>query len=130
VSTQNLKTTVAVLWILQVLNYVTLIILTQVETGNFGTLQSGDNAAPMAVVLAIPCILAWATLALPQSVSRWPNIVFALFFAAIKIGALAQQASVDMSVALYINEVWGLLAALLVAWYAWKMPKASDVPHG
>jgi hypothetical protein len=70
----------------------------------------------------IPCIMAWLSMILKSTANRWLSFVLGILYALIKlsnsIGILIQGDSTTV-----FNESWGLLAAILIVWYAWKMPK-------
>jgi hypothetical protein len=109
------KTTLAVLWIIQVANVVVVAL--------YGYwLQAGESPFALTLVVLIPCLLACLSIALKGSANRWVSLVFGLLMALTKLRYLiAGLASIGP--AFRFNELWGLLGALLIVWYAWKMPK-------
>jgi hypothetical protein len=68
------RTTIAVLWILQVANYAAYNFITLSEGGTLRL--KGILPLIMAVDFFIPCLLAWATMVFGRTVCRWPNIIF------------------------------------------------------
>jgi hypothetical protein len=121
---QSIRTTIAALWIFQFLNYLTYILLELTATGNFGMLKPGEHGTPLtleSVIFLVLFLLAWATLALGQNVIRWPNMLFAALLAAVKILGLVRLIPVAISPAFIFNESWGLIGAVLIIWYAWKL---------
>lgn len=114
------KTQVAVLWILQTVNYVAYILINLFENEPFGVIVQRSDAPIIAIFFFIPCLMAWASLVSPP-LSRWPNIVLGALFALLKLaGALGIMA--PLTPAVFINELWGLVAAGLVIWQAWRLP--------
>ena len=123
------RTQLAVLWLLQTVNYVAIILIAQVETGLFGTLEPGSSGMPIAVFFFIPSLLAWLSFALKPSVSRWLHIVFGLLFAVLKLIQVVGSLSEEPSPAFLLNEVWGLIAAGLILWCAIRLPKSDLSAH-
>lgn len=72
--------------------------------------------------LLIPCIMAWLSVTLKDSAYRWFSFVLGILYAVIKLLYLTTS-STSGAPAFRFNELWGLAAALLIIWYAWKRPK-------
>lgn len=74
------------------------------------------------VLLAIPSVLIFLSVALPPRISRWLNIAFGLFYT-LMMALLAFKAH------WYFYKFFASLEALLTAlvvWYAWTWPKAAE----
>jgi hypothetical protein len=120
-----LKARIILLWMFQIVNFLTLILVEQSEVGHV-VVQPGENiAATIAEFFALPCFLSWQTLVLPQSISRWANTLFGLIFGALKLAALVGWYPSTRSWAVLFNEAWGLIAAIGIIWYAWRPPHLS-----
>ena len=119
------KVTIAVLWLLQVANYVAYILISLFETEPFGAAIEGGSGPTLAVFFFVPCLMAWLTL-VSLRISRWPNVVLGSLFASLKLAA-ALGLVAEVSAAAVFNELWAFLAAALVVFYAWKKPSDADV---
>jgi len=122
------KTIISVLWIILVVNFATHVILNLLGSGMTKALLEGqisDQTRFMgAILFFIPCLMAWLPFVLKEAANRWTSFVVGILFALIKIGVLITGfAGARSSTAVVFNLLWGIVAAALVAWYAWKMPK-------
>ena len=117
------KTTIAVLWLLQVANYIAYILISLFEAEPFGAAIEPGSGPVIAVFFFIPCLMAWLTL-VSLRVSRWPNIVLGAFFASLKLAAVSGLVT-EISAANTFNELWAFFAAALIVWYAWKQPREA-----
>jgi hypothetical protein len=116
------KIKVALLWLLQPINYVSYILIGLVETEPFGAMVEPGAGLVIAVFFFIPCLMAWVSVVSP-AMSRWANIALAAVFAILKLAA-ALGLVVELSPAIFFNELWAFFAAALIVWYAWKLPRA------
>jgi hypothetical protein len=114
------KIKLAVLWLLQPVNYVSYILIGLVETEPFGATVEPGGGPVIAIFFFVPCLMAWVSVISP-SMSRWPNVALGAVFAILKLAAVLGLV-VELSVAIFFNELWAFLAAALVVWYAWKLP--------
>ena len=124
---QGWKLRLVILWSLQVLNYVAYILISYIETGVFGTLKSGSNTTPGAIIFMIMCSMIWISFLIEPSITRWPSIILGIQLLLIKVigtvGGLSSFQSGDTSLGIFITEAWGLIAAGLIIWYGIKIPK-------
>jgi hypothetical protein len=51
-----------------------------------------------------------------------------VFYAFVKLQWTVDSLTGDMVVELFLTELWGLVAALLIVWYGWKSPKQDPAP--
>lgn len=116
------KIRVALLWLLQPINYVSYILIGLVETEPFGAMVEPGAGLVIAVFFFVPCLMAWVSVVSP-AMSRWANIALAAVFAILKLVA-ALGLVVELSPAIFFNELWAFFAAALIVWYAWKLPRA------
>lgn len=122
------QTRLAVLWLIQIANYVSYIFISTQES--LVAMEVGSDAAAalvLAVFFFVPCLVAWLTFAGSESVARWLNIVFGALFALLKLvatfgAAVGQIARPDgtVSPALIFNELWAIPVAALIVWIAWR----------
>jgi hypothetical protein len=131
------KTRIAVLWIIQAAAFAATLLLALLgseATKKLLETQFHDIARfEVSVLFLIPCIMAWFCVTLKDSANRWLSFVLGIFFVVIKLvvlsGVLAGEgrplASImkESSAAMQFTEVWGLVAAGLIVWYAWRWPK-------
>jgi hypothetical protein len=116
------KTQIAVLWLLQTVNYAALILITRLGTPEGGA--DGDGSG-IAMFFFIPCLLAWLVFVLKPAVSRWMHIVFGSLFALLKLVATVMGVPAGESFGYLFNEAWGFAAAAILIWLAWRAPKTA-----
>jgi hypothetical protein len=112
------KVKMAVLWLLQPVNFAAYIFIHLSVTKSFG---DANIALAVAVSFFIPCALAWVSVAWPHA-SRWPNIVVGSLFALLKLSGTLGRFP-PLTPAVFFNELWALVAASAVIWYAWRLPR-------
>ncbi len=79
-----------------------------------------------AVLMAIPSLMVFLSIALPATLSRLANIVLGVAYSIIML-------MVVLSPAWAFYRFFGVLETaltLLVVWYAWTWPRASNVVQG
>lgn len=73
------------------------------------------------IVMAVPSLMVFLSLALAPAVSRWLNIAVGLFYTGIMLLILA-----DGAWAFYMFfAVIEIVLTLLVVWHAWRWPRQS-----
>lgn len=70
------------------------------------------------VLMAVPCLMGFLSLALPPRVNRWMNIFWGTVCTAIEI--LTMSGSWNFYVFFGLVEV---ALTLLIVWFAWTWPK-------
>ncbi len=111
------KATLGVLWIIQIANLVVVAL--------YGYWQySGRPQYEMTIAFIIPSLMAFLSIALKDSVNRWLSLIIGLLFAGAKMHLLLKGLD-QGSIGFRITELWGLSGALLIVWYALKMPKQN-----
>ncbi len=70
----------------------------------------------IAILMLIPILMVFLTLVLPQSVSRWANIIVAAFFFLFNLVGLPSYPSLYDKFMLAVSLVFNLVTI----WYAWK----------
>jgi len=131
------KTRMAVLWIIQTIAFAALLLEALLGTASTKKIMETQfHAIPrfeVAVFFFLPCLMAWFCLTSKGSISRRLSLFFGVLLTLLKLvawsGILAGEgrplASItrDASADIWFTEVWGLIAAVLIIWYAWKLPK-------
>jgi hypothetical protein len=79
----------------------------------------------LAVYFLLFAVLIWLAFALEPAIGRWIHIVFGALTVLLKAGYVVQSLSGADSIGFLINESWGLIAAVLIIWVAWRLPKAA-----
>ena len=128
------KARFAVLWIIEAFGMSVFMFLFFMEpgviegiiSGHFGSSQISEGFLfYLAIFWFIPFILAFLSLTIKGSANRWTNFVLGILFAifyAIDISNHAAGEEIP-SVAFLITGILGIVAAALIAWHAWKLPK-------
>jgi hypothetical protein len=70
----------------------------------------------IAILMVIPILMVFLTLVLPQSVSRWANIIVAAFFFLFNLVGLPTYPSAYDKFLIVV----GLAFNVLTVWYAWN----------
>jgi hypothetical protein len=112
------RTTIAVLWIIQVVNFAAVVFYGFYE-------QSGESKVGITMFLLIPCLLALLSLTLKASVNHWLSFIFGILCALVKLRHLIRGLD-PAGMGFRINELWGFLGAVLIIWYAWRLPKQEE----
>jgi len=88
--------------------------------GNFGPLGTTTPGILVGVslMMAVPALMIFGSLALPATFCRWASIVFGLFYTVIML--LTMPGALPFYITLGVIEV--LLTAAVVV-YAWRWPK-------
>lgn len=128
----NIKIKLSALWASVVLcyfycDYFELYVPKKVEG-----LISGHNMLdnPMklfaaAVLMAIPALMVFLSIALKPLINRWLNIIFGLFFTAIMILIAFSYEDSWYNFYLFFAILESIITSLIV-WYAWTWPKQSN----
>jgi len=89
--------------------------------GNFGPLgpTTAGILVGVSLLMAVPALMIFGSLALPSRLCRWANVVLGLFYTAIML--LTMPGALAFYIVLGVIEV--LLTATIVV-HAWRWPKA------
>jgi hypothetical protein len=122
------KTRLAVLWIIQAVAFAAVHLMDpKVWSGVKGTLLEvpalEQTRMLISIFFFIPCIMAWFSMTLKDSANRWLSFVLGILYALLKLVSFISALTGGGSTSTIFNESWGSLAAILIVWYAWKMPK-------
>jgi hypothetical protein len=75
----------------------------------------------VALLLAVPGLMVFLSLVLWPQLCRWLNIVLGAFYAAVMVYTMTIPGGWWFYLTLGVIEV---VLSLLIAWYAWRWPKA------
>jgi len=127
---EDWKIKISVLWLVAVGTFVVYIVLmllepgiiAQVMTGKVGDITIGQEVLLLFAIIALaPLAMAFLTLIMNGSVSRWANSIVAIailvFELVVLIGDLTQAQPYAYAVLLGISKIV-ILASIV--WYAWK----------
>lgn len=119
------KNKIALLWIFQVLNFIA--VLTIPESLAVIVEEVGEALGLLiAFYFFLSCLMMFLAVFTKPSLSRWPTLVVGIFFAFVKIQWIINALTGDMVVAQFFTEIWGLIAAAMIVWYAWKVPEPQN----
>ncbi len=75
------------------------------------------------VMMTIPSLMVFLSLALPAKANRWTNLIVAILFVVVSIGnAVGEETWVYYHIYAVVVEV--VLLALVI-WFAWKWPRRT-----
>jgi hypothetical protein len=119
------RTQIAVLWLLQVINFVSIIFISYFDTGQVaGT--TPDSVGPLlAIYFFVFALLIWLAFGLKPAIGRWVHIVCGALIVLLKASYVVQSLGGTNPWPFLFNESWGLVAAALLVWVAWKLPSAD-----
>ena len=87
------------------------------KMGPFPVTQGSLFAAM--VLMTIPSLMVFLSLALPAKANRWTNVVVGILYIVVVVGNVVGE-----SWAFYLfGSVVEIVLLALVVWYAWKWPK-------
>ena len=119
------KIQIATLWIAQVINFVSVIFISYFETGLVAGYEPESSGILLSVYFLLFALLIWLACVLKASVGRWVHIVFGALTVLLKGGYVARSLTGGDSMGFLLNETWGLAAAALLVWVAWRLPKVE-----
>lgn len=119
------KCKLVVLWILQVLNFLTILVIPYSYSIVSTEIGAGMGAL-ITFYIFLTGLMMWLALVLTPAANRWPTIVVAVFYAFVKAQWIVQALAGGYAFEFIFNEVWGLLAAIALVWYGWKIPAKSS----
>jgi hypothetical protein len=121
---------IAVLWLVWAMGMTVVILIRMLEPGSISEIISGEfdgivlSEGSLLVTSSwwFACwILAYLTMTIRVSISRWMNIVFGGLAAVAMVMGLATRISNDHATAMIVNYAIALIASGLIVWHAWKL---------
>lgn len=116
------KNKLVVLWILQILNFIAVLVIP--ESFEAIVEQNGENiGALIAFYFFLTCLMIGFAVFMKPTLSRWPFILVGIFYAIVKCFWIISALTGDVVIELLLTEIWGFVAAVMIVWYGWKGPK-------
>jgi hypothetical protein len=116
------KNKLLVLWILQMLNFVAVLVIPE----SFAAIveEVGEAVGPLiAFYFFLTGLMMWLTVFTRPKVSRWPAVLVGVLYSFVKIQWIVNALTGVLIVELFLTETWGLVTAVMIIWYAWKIPQ-------
>jgi hypothetical protein len=126
----NVKFKLSALWVTLMFFYLYADVLTFYQKGALEEIIGGELAGVQinqafsftaAIVMAIPSVMVFLSLALKAKVNRWANIIVGIYSAGLLLVTVLLAAAFDPHYILY-DIIEAVLIALIL-WYSWKWPK-------
>ncbi len=126
----NVKTKLSALWVALMFFYLYNDVMTffrrdvmeQVLSGQMGGMQITQAFLfGSAVLMAIPSLMIFLSLALPARANRWTNIIVGIFHAIVLLATQLVPGEAWANWRLY--EILEAVFIALIVWHAWKWPR-------
>jgi hypothetical protein len=114
------------LWLIQVINLVAVICISYFETGLIADMVPEESGLALAAYFFLFALLIWLVFSLTPTIGRWVHIVFGALTVLLKGSYIVQSLGGVNSIAFLLNEVWGAVAAAVLVWVAWRLPKTGS----
>ena len=125
----NVKIKLSALWVTVMFLFAYVDIFGKYEPGHLENAIAGEIAGfqitqgwllGVTIMMTIPSLMVFLSLALKPKVNRWANIVVAIFKIIVVVGSLF----IEVPWAYYIfGSILEVVLLSLIVWYAWKWPK-------
>ena len=115
---EDWKIKIAVLWFLLEFCMIAVSILGQGMPGFIP--ETPEIRLVLAVTFMIPPIMAFLSLILKDSISRWVNIILSVFFIVTAYPFGLAEATADYFSSMLTVFIVEIAALVLIVWYAWK----------
>jgi hypothetical protein len=125
---EDWKIKISVLWLFAALAYLSYGLLFLIEPGNIANITAGKleslQIGPalllfLAIFMLVPLVMAFLTLTLKSSANRWANVVLGAIFAVLWLADLVEAVQ-SLSAYATLVRLAGVVALVLIVWYAWK----------
>jgi len=131
-----LKIKLAVLWLFVAVSMSAVVLIIFIVPGVIEEIMDGEIAGmqighELLLVMAItyflgPLVMAVLSLTLKDKANRWTNIILGIFYTGyILIELISNITTVAYPYAI-LMDISAVVAAALIAWYAYKWPKQED----
>jgi hypothetical protein len=120
------KNKLVILWILQILNFLAVLVIPESLAAIVE--EVGEAIGPLiAFYFFLTCLMMVLAIFTRPTLSRWPMILVGVFYSLVKIQWITNSLTGDMVLELFLTELWGFVAAAMIIWYGWKIPKPVSV---
>jgi hypothetical protein len=125
----NVKIKLSALWATLMFLYIYADLLGWMEPGHIEAVMSGEVAGLQitpafllgsTILMAIPSLMVFLSLTVPPKANRWANIIVAIVYFGVLVGALFIG---ELSTAYTFSSIVEAVLIALIVWYAWKWPK-------
>ena len=126
----NVKMKLAGLWAAVMFLYVYADLIGFYKTGFIEEVIAGESAIGIqftqvtllgiAILMAIPSVMVFLSLALKPTANRWANIILGIVYTVVMIVTMLMPGAWAYYIFLGIVEI---VFTVLIVWYAWKWPK-------
>jgi len=134
---ENVKTKIAVLWLVFFCTMVTVPILELYLPGYVEDIIAGEAEGEpitaevillLAIIMVIPPVMAVLSITLKDSINRWANIIVGIVFAGLVLVGLGEYLMKQDAyyAGLMLVAIVEFVVAALIVWYSWKWPKQKD----
>jgi len=120
---EDWKIKTAVLWSLLEFCMITvfIVLLQSMQTAQGYTAETPEMTLVLAVTYLIPPIMAFLSLTMKNSISRWVNIILSIFFIVmIPFGTGFEMIPTAYLPPMILMAIVEVMALVLIIWYAWK----------
>ena len=131
----DVKIKLSALWITLMLFYIYADILGFYSPGVIGNVMAGEIAGIqltegylliMAIWMAVPSLMVILSLTVRAKINRWLNLIFGI----LSLFVLGVTFFVgDFSIRYALQAIIEAALMVMIAWYAWKWPKAESVDN-
>ena len=131
----NIKIKLSALWVTVMFLFAYVDIMGNYQPGHIENIMSGEVAGfqitqvwllGVIILMAIPSLMVFLSIALKPKVNRWANIIVGILFIVVQLGSnfLGEPSWVYYKFASIVEVV----LLLLIVRYAWKWPKQEVSP--
>jgi hypothetical protein len=128
---EDWKLKVSVLWLFYTMAFLAVMMLGTMEpgvmkqfleTGEIGGMKIGQEVLLFfAVMMLVPLVMAFLSLTLKDSTSRWANVIVGIVYTGFQFVALIETLTLTTVYAYAVlMETTKVVVPILIIWYAWK----------
>ena len=128
----NVRMKLSALWIALMLIYIYADILSLFKAGAIEKMMQGfmgpfpvtqASLLSASILMIIPAVMVFLSLALKHKVNRWANIILGVLFTFVNISNLIGETSWIFYMSFVVVEI---ALTLLIVWFAWKWRNPED----
>jgi hypothetical protein len=130
----NVKIKLSALWVTVMFIYIYVDIFGFYQPGEIENILAGKVwefeitqawALGTLILMTIPSLMVFLSLALPAKVNRWTNIIVATLYIVVAIGNPIGESWAFI----YFGSIVELVLLSLIVWHAWKWPTLKVSPN-